>query len=217
MLNVQNEYVNGNIAPKISTEKVNPNISAHKPGNTENTVVNRDTFEYTVSENLSIYSPELINRMENTSNVLSVTSDTRTATNDLQRRNIALLLAAKMAHISSNDTGPIINGAYEAQQYSKAVSIIKGDHKKLAYKSEYCYSQTRDSFSGIEYPRSACATYAFATALSIKNGRKITPDQVASGPSNEGSFSKDNVKTWNWGGETTYRIRYNNENDLFLL
>ena len=64
MLNVQNEYVNGNIAPKISTEKVNPNISAHKPGNTENTVVNRDTFEYTVSENLSIYSPELINRME---------------------------------------------------------------------------------------------------------------------------------------------------------
>ena len=79
-----------------------------------------------------------------------------------------------MAGLSTNADGtPKINNNGEYQRLLAAQNIIAGDHAKLSVNSSYCYSQNGYSY-GNPNPLESCDTFAFATALSIKNNKSIT-------------------------------------------
>lgn len=130
----------------------------------------------------------------------SVTASTTPsyATTDTQRKNLYRFLAAKMAGLRTYyDGSPIVTNKDDAAAIKKAQETIHGDHKKLSYNSAYRYSQLGNNY-GHTNALSSCCTYAFATALSIKNGRKITPDQITT----ESSTNGHNPVISEWGAYT---------------
>lgn len=172
---------------------------------------NEDTFNHSVSETAGIYSPETI--AKGASSVNSTTAATSTASTDRQRRNIPTLLAAKIAGVRVTEMcNVIVTGKDDADAMNRAYAIIQGDHPRMSYNSTYRYSQIGGNSYGKTNPRKACAAFAFATALSIKYKRKITPDQVTTnsqGYMNEYCDSpkeQDPVWEWKWEGGTAYRI-----------
>ena len=116
--------------------------------------------------------------------------------------------AATEQDVSKNntDTFTLSNGAEETTGiYSpNAVSInstnaANGTAYSISYKPEYCYSQTGSNNYGYTNATSSCATFALATALSIRKGEQITPDQIETNSSTNGQGTK-----WASHGATKY-------------
>lgn len=123
-----------------------------------------------------------------------------------------------MAGLSVTETCYVhVSGKDDADALNRAYATIHGDHPRLSYNPAYRYSQTGYSY-GNPKPEKSCDTFAFATALSIKNKKKITPDQIKIG---SGGFvmdhwEDDNDTVFEWyyytnketgtKGETAYRI-----------
>ncbi len=161
---------------------------------------NRDYFELGSSTKNVTYSATSIK----TKSTLS------TATTDTQRRNIPKSLAAKMAGLSITSSGePRINGQADAQAYQAAVDIIKGDHENISCSSAYMYSQTEDSY-GYTNATSSCATYALATAISIREGTAITPDMISTESSTSGHGTI-------WGNHGAYAYSASESETLFAI
>lgn len=60
------------------------------------------------------------------------------------------------------------------------MDTVKGDHLRFKFSESYVYDQTdEDKNYGYKNHNNSCATFALATALSIKNNKKITPDQIS--------------------------------------
>lgn len=175
---------------------------------------NEDVFKHSVSETAGIYSPETVAKgASSASSVNSTTAATSTARTDLQRKNIPTLLSAKMAGVRVTEMcNVIVTGKDDADAINRAYATIQGDHPKLSYNSAYCYSQIVSNSYGKTNPRNACAAFAFATALSIKYNRKITPDQVTTNSQGymieycDSPKEQDPVWEWKWEGGTAYRI-----------
>lgn len=172
----------------------------------------RDVFEYSVSESVSTYSPETIKTGANSADTMAVSSSVSHATTNAQKKMIPKLLAAKMAGITNTyaDGTPMLTTWEEHNAYAQAQQIIRGDHANLSYKKDYCYVQNVSGpIYGLSTPKSACGAFAFATALSIKNGRRITPEDVKTNGVNrivESSLG-DEVLLWQTkSGEKGYRI-----------
>lgn len=183
------------------------------------TGTNRDCFEHAENiESVGAYSPETIRNSANAPEAVSTASTTNVAKNDMQKEKLPYLLAAKMAGLSYSDSGPRINSAYDYQRYEKTMNRIKGDHANLTYKQEYCYSQTGGNSYGKTDPKHSCAAFAFATALSIKYGRKITPAQVGADTRGvmEDHEIDHSVWEWRWDGGTAYRIKESTGDKTFL-
>ena len=175
------------------------------------TNLNRDTFEHIKTDAIVTYSPNTIEKVVSEKSTLQTTSQ---ATTDYQREKIPILLATKIAGIGSDSNGmPIVTGKYDYEQLQAAWNTIHGNHTKLNYNQNYCYSQTGASY-GNPNPRESCCTFAFATALSIKYGKSITPDKIVTGSGgfvkNHWDSADDRVMEWRWndGSEvkTAYRI-----------
>lgn len=187
-----------------------------KTDNTEKTAaVNTDKFEYGSIESEITYSPKFVEKNEKAANRAAIGQST--ATTDFQLQNIPLLLATKMAGLSTNADGtPKINSNGEYQRLLAAQNIIRGNHPKLSVNRSYCYSQQGYSY-GNPNPRESCDTFAFATALSIKYGKSITPSDIKTG---SGGFVMDHwvnnddpVLKWKYDSDgngsydgTAYRI-----------
>lgn len=180
--------------------------------------VRRDVFEYTNKlEDLTTYSQKSTRRSEDTSGVAYVSSTTNTAST-YQLKYIPNLLAAKMAHLSTTNTGPIINSAAEYQSYQNAMVTIKGNHSKMYCPSSYRYSQTGGNSYGKTDPEHSCAAFAFATALSMKYGQKITPREVNT--TEEGYMKtktlSSSVSEWSAGDKKGYWISSSSEDETLL-
>lgn len=171
----------------------------------------RDVFEYSALDSIHTYTPETIKTGLNTTGV-AASSSVSYATTNAQKKIIPSLLAAKMAGITTtySDGSPLLKTWADQNAFANAKKIINGDHANLTYKKEYCYVQNvSGSAYGLSDPQHACAAFAFATALSIKNGRMITPADVKTDGINiisEVSLG-DDVREWRTTvGETGYRI-----------
>lgn len=198
-------------------------LSAGKSnGAAENTAkssaVRRDVFEYANKlEDLTTYSRESSRRSEVTSRVAYVSSTTNTASTD-QLRYIPQLLAAKMAHLPTTSTGPVINSGADYQNYQNAMATIKGNHSKMYCPTAYRYSQTGGNSYGLTDPEHSCAAFAFATALSMKYGQKITPREVNT--TAEGAIITEtlssSVSEWSAGDKKGYWITASTEDEALL-
>lgn len=223
MINTQ--YGNVNI-PVTTGQNVNKAIEVKTES--ENTAEiktaptpNRDTFEHSTIETAATYSPETIG--EGVS-VNSITPTTTRATTDYQIERIPKYLVAKMVGLSTHSDGsPIINSTSDYNVYVNAYRTMRGDHAKLYYKSEYCYSQNGESY-GNPNPKQSCGTFAFATALSIKYNKKITPDQIVISETkgyviDHWKGDDDRVVEWKWKDgnsiKTAYRIYESRGADTF--
>lgn len=111
----------------------------------------------------------------------SAASTIRTAETEAKRKIIPYLLAGKISGVSVSSTGsPSINGAYDYWHWQAAMDTVKGDHLRFKFSESYVYDQTdEDKNYGYKNHNNSCATFALATALSIKNNKKITPDQIS--------------------------------------
>ncbi|MBQ2798128.1 MAG: hypothetical protein IJF09_01935 [Ruminiclostridium sp.] len=161
----------------------------------------RDVFVYSSAERTSTYSVNTGARSD------------RIAETSIQKRKLPILLACKIAGIDCSNTGvPRINGSADAQAYNNALAEIQGDHTTLEVDASYRYSQTANNAYGLTEPERACAAFALATALSIKNNRQITPEHINT--TNEGHLNNvridENVDSITWsdgtGSGTAYWI-----------
>lgn len=199
---------------RLSTGKANGVAEGTEKGS----VTHRDVFEYSSEfEALTTYSRETSRRSEVTSGVAYVSSTTNTASTG-QLRYIPQLLAAKMAHLPTTSTGPVINSGADYQNYQNAMATIKGDHSKMYCPSEYRYSQKGGNSYGLTDPEHSCAAFAFATALSMKYGRKITPADVDT--TKEGYMLTEtlssSVSEWSAGDKKGYWISASSESETLL-
>lgn len=174
---------------------------------------NSDIFKRSSSEKILTYSPASLNKIRS----INTNSATSTTT---RLKQIPNYLAAKMAGLNVNANGsPMIDSSSEYLAWQSALNTIKGDHANLSYKSEYCYNQNRDNYTG--NPKKSCAAYAFATALSIKYGQKITPDDVkanANGEIDEPKYEYDSsILVWKAGDKVGYRIGGEESDILFAI
>lgn len=188
MVNTQYENLKNVATARQSINSLNDTgksaTNSEKSSMTER--INADTFELCSAESAMTYSPSSVTKSNISVNRAS--SSQSTATTDFQLRNIPLLLATKMAGLSTNADGtPKINNNGEYQRLLAAQNIIAGDHAKLSVNSSYCYSQNGYSY-GNPNPLESCDTFAFATALSIKNNKSITPADIKIG---SGGFVMD--------------------------
>lgn len=180
--------------------------------------VRKDVFEYANKpEDLTTYSRQSTRRSEDTSRVANVSSTTNTAST-AQLRYIPQLLAAKMAHLPTTSTGPVINSGADYQNYQNAMTTIKGNHSKMYCPPEYRYSQTGGNNYGKTDPRHSCAAFAFATALSMKYGQEITPREVNT--TEEGYMItktlSSSVSEWRAGDKKGYWISASSEDETLL-
>ncbi len=184
---------------------------------------NVDRFEHSMAETTAVYSPETLGK--GSTSVNAAASTTSQATTDYQRENIFKFLAAKIAGLRTDSYGtPYINRQSEVDAYAAAQRTIRGNHPKLSYKKEYCYSQQGYSYGNPD-PKNSCDTFAFATALSIKYGKSITPDKIVIGT--KGGYvmdhwdsDSDTVLEWNYNDngkiKTAYRISASRGNDTLV-
>lgn len=149
-----------------------PNIKCDNPNNETDKTVKQDIYQPTQHENTGIYSQGILK----TGNA-ELNSILQTA---YDLKNIPNYLAAKMAGIGVNSNGnPIINSASDYANWQDALNRISGNHSNLYVNSKYKYTQTGSNNYGFGDPQSACAAFAFATALSIKYNKTITPDDLS--------------------------------------
>ncbi len=87
-------------------------------------------------------------------------------------------------------------------------NATNGTSYSIPYKSEYCYSQTGSNNYGYTNATSSCAAFALATAKSIYENKKITPDQIKTKSSTNGYIS-----SWADNGATKYNC--SNESDAY--
>ncbi len=175
---------------------VNNNHASHT--NNKATIGKRDSFVHSESMSKVTYTPK------------TAYSTTNTADTDVLRKKIPQLLAAKMAGLSSYSNGnPIISNAMDRRKYEIAMDTIKGNHEGISYKEEYCYSQTGYDY-GYTNALSSCATYALATALSIKNDTAITPDQISTNSKTDGHGTR-------WGNHGAYSISASESETLLAV
>lgn len=114
---------------------------------------------------------------------------------------------AKEQIVSNNtDTFTMSNSSEEVTGiYSPDTASVNGTNStnaksySISYKSEYCYSQTGTNKYGYTNATSSCATFALATALSIRKDEKITPDQIKTNSSTDGHGTQ-----WTSHGATKY-------------
>lgn len=157
------------------TDVKRTNIKNDEP--TKIKTMNRDYFEYI---ELDEATPS--------QSIQSSNSATNTATTDTQRRNIPYMLAAKRAGLNWTSSGsPIINSSSDFQAYQKQMNLIRTLNYTVpnSRNGNYYYSQTGNNY-GYDNATTSCATYALATALSIKNNRAITPDMISTNSSTDG-------------------------------
>lgn len=141
----------------------------------------------------------------------SATSTIRTAETEAKRKIIPYLLAGKISGVSVSSTGsPSINGAYDYWHWQAAMDTVKGDHLRFKFSESYVYDQTdEDKNYGYKNHNNSCATFALATALSIKNNKKITPDQISTSSSTDGHGTR-------WGAHGAYFISETSESKVLL-
>lgn len=152
----------------------------------------------------------------------SLRQSSRSVAQKTQARNIPSMLAAKIAGLKAYGNGsPIINSKFDYEAYNSAKLKIKNNPKKINYRKEYCYSQTGGNSYGFSSPETACGAFSFATALSIKYNKKITPEDVLAykdGSMIEDKTNKD-VWEWNWKDgkitKTAYRIKVSKGTETF--
>lgn len=174
--------------PRCSRKNVVKLIEKEEAVNNEATnaavLPNVDRFEHSMSETTAVYSPETLGKGSNTVN--SVASTTSWATTDSQMEDIPKFLEAKMAGLRTyNDGTPIINSQADYEALMTARNTIHGYHTDLLNKvielkeehPEYFYSQNGYSY-GNPNPKKSCCVFSFATALSIKYGKQITPADI---------------------------------------
>lgn len=118
-------------------------------------------------------------------NDIAENAETRgVATNDTQKANIPYSLAATRAGISVNNLGmPTIQN----QAFNDQLNKIKNVSVDITCPTTYRYSQTANSY-GFSEPTKRCAAYALATAKSIINKQKITPDMLTTDDGYIGSW-----------------------------
>lgn len=180
--------IRNSISESISRTAVNTYNSSKKTYEKKDEAIpqkaNRDYFEYIAPD-------------ETSSSAMRAASATNTATNDSQRQRIAYMLAAKRAGLNCTSTGsPIINSASESTAFQSELNKIKTSNYSISYKRDYFYSQTGNDY-GYTNATSSCATYALATALSIKENRSITPDIINTNSPTDGHGTK-------WGNHGAY-------------
>ena len=118
--------------PKAFDEKTYFKVSAEISNVIERFIVNRDTFEHSVSEKLGAYSSDTIAKSENEVSVVS-SSGMSTASTPLQKRRISLKLASKMAGLKTYyDGGPIVSGKSDAD----ALAAAKKNHSWRPQKAQ---------------------------------------------------------------------------------
>lgn len=154
---------------------------------------NRDFFSLSKkdSSNTGIYSPNVL-----ASNISAKATGTTTAK---VIKNIPYSLAAKRAGLSVDSTGmPRINGSADAKSYNVELNKIRNVSRKLTCKSEYRYSQTGNDY-GYNNAKSSCATYALATAISMRDGKIITPKDIVTNSSTDGHGTS-------WSSHGAYKV-----------
>ena len=163
---------------------------------------NTDTFILTNnSQNVpGIYSPTV-----SVSNISTKTTGTSIAK---VIENIPYSLAAKRAGLSVDYTGmPSINGSADAQKYNAELNKIRNVSKKLTCNSAYRYSQKDNSY-GYNNALASCSTYALATAISMRDGKTITPKSIVTNSSTDGQGTS-------WSSHGAYKVDCN-EQQAFL-
>lgn len=114
-------------------------------------------------------------------------------------KNIPYSLAAKRANLSVNSQGmPIISSASEGIAYNNELNKIRNVSKNIYCNPNYRYSQTENSY-GYSNATSSCATYALATAISIRDGKQITPKDIDTNSSTDGHGTK-------WSSHGAYSV-----------
>lgn len=182
------------------TDVKRTNIKNDEP--TKIKTMNRDYFEYI---ELDEATPS--------QSIQSSNSATNTATTDTQRRNIPYMLAAKRAGLNWTSSGsPIINSSSDFQAYQKQMNLIRTLNYTVpnSRNGNYYYSQTGSDDYGYDNPKSSCATYALATALSIKNNTMIKPNEIVTNSSSDGHGT-------NWSKHGAYAYSASEEETLLAI
>ncbi len=212
-----NTIVKNNVHSKMKwklvnagAEKNNENAAAKKSTSTV-VMKNRDSFRANTQKKVVTYSPDTVKTsLKDSAKVRALSTTRNVATTTSQMKNIPRYLAAKMAGVSCDSYGnPSINSRDQQRDYENALSQIRGDHANLSYKESYCYSQTGNSY-GYTDATTSCSTYALATALSIKEGRQVTPDQIATDSATSGHGTR-------WEYHNAYSIAADEESTLFAI
>lgn len=199
--NVSNSYANALLATltKTATKEIKSNQNAVN----ESSVRNMDSFSLSENTNgeTGIYSLNAL-----TKSVSATYSKASTVAKNV--KNIPYSLAAKRAGLTVDSSGmPKINSSSEARAYQTQLNKIRNVSTKLSYKSSYCYSQTGNSY-GYSNATSSCATYALATAISIRDNTQITPDEISTKSSTNGHGTV-------WGDHGAYKVDCS-ESEAFL-
>lgn len=116
-----------------------------------------------------------------------------------------------MSGVYVSSTGsPSINSSSDYTHWQTAMNTIRGDHSRFQFSSSYVYDQTKESPNyGYVDHNTSCATFALATALSIKNNSRITPDKISTDSSTSGHGT-------NWGAHGAYYISETSESNVLL-
>ena len=157
--------------------------------------INADTFKKANSaEETGIYSTSSVK--ENSAVPYAVGGTTPAP----KIENIPYSLAAKRAGLSVySSTGmPIFNSASDTERFNTQLNNIRNVSKKLSYSSSYCFSQKGYNY-GYTNADTSCATFALATAISIRDGKIVTPKEIKTDSDTSGHGTK-------WGEHGAYKV-----------
>ena len=131
-------------------------------------------------------------------------SESKVTERNLSQQN-AETKSANVDTISFSGSSKANIGIYSKTASSAAkLSGVKAkannkNYPNLPVRDEWKYAQSKNSY-GYTNAKSSCATYALATALSIRDSRTITPDQIETTSKTNGhnpKFSNYGAKTYN--------------------
>lgn len=119
------------------------------------------------------------------------------------------IVSKKIDTFTMSNSSEDISGIYSPETVSvNSTNSTNGTAYSISYKSEYCYSQTGSNNYGYSNAKSSCATFALATALSIRNDEKITPDQIETNSSTDGHGTK-------WASHGAKKYDCSKESDVY--
>lgn len=188
ILNNNNSYRTTTAATAKSVKAAeSKSVSIPVEENAEKSVPNVDSFVHGGgSAKYGAYSKTMAMR-DNKNFTIAVKSRNSTDTARVPK-NIPYSLAAKRAGISRDMNGmPRISGSSDYNAFQTQLNKIKNDnYRKMYVNSSWKYSQTGTNNYGYDNAGGSCATFALATALSIREGYKITPDKITTNSSSDG-------------------------------
>ncbi len=199
------QNVNQNYTASVATKPANNIVKAKniQSVENENTSLNTDNFALSErsAENAGIYSPKALAKSSAVGYAGTTTAK--------KIENIPYSLAAKRAGLSVDSDGmPRINGSSDYNQFNAEMNKIRNVNKKISCKAEYRYSQTGNSY-GYTNATTSCATYALATAVSIREGKAITPKDIVTESSTSGHGTS-------WSSHDAYKVENCSEQNVLL-